>query len=420
MNTNILDYRVTDEGNELWTDAIQSAIDACATSGGGRVVIPAGHYVSGTIWLKSHVELYLEHGARLVASTNQEDYNAPDAYMQNYGCEVEEWLGQHFILAIEQEDVAITGSGVIDGSGDAFFEEPWEPQYSYWMKGVAQAKDKEKLRPGQLICFVECKHVLVEDVTITNTPCWACFWHGCDVVTAKGVKILNPPYFCNTDGLDIDSCRYVTVSDCIILTGDDAIAIRNAAHRLRDKTRSCEYITITNCVLSTGACGMRFGVGKGVIRHVQVSNLTVEQAGALFCLISGYVGSGHITIEDVHIQNVSAVNVSHPFEIQDESEAGIKKVSLRDVSVEARYGSHIITPRVGTISDITLENVSIDIKAAKNAKHVDASADRAVLSCQGVDGLSLNRVRVRVDEEFRAMWDEDVRFTDCTDVEERF
>lgn len=418
MNTNILDYRTKKVRNGVFTEVIQAAIDACAASGGGRVVIPAGSYVSGTICLKSHVELHIEHGARLIASKNREDYNVLDAYQQNYSCEVEQWLGQHFILVIEQEDVAITGNGVIDGSGDAFFEEPWEPQYSYWMHGVAQAKDKEKLRPGQLICFVECKDVVVQDVTITNTPCWACFWHGCDVVTAKGIKVLNPPYFCNTDGLDIDACRHVTVSDCIILTGDDAIAIRNAAHRLKDKTRTCEYITITNCVLSTCACGIRFGVGQGVIRHVRVSNLTVEQAGALFCLISGYVGSGHVTIEDVHIQNVSATNVSHPMEIQDESEAGLKNISLKDIKVEARYGSHIITPKVGTISDITLDNVSIDIKAPKIAKHTDACADRAVLSCRGVRGLFMNRVRVRVDEEFRDMWDTGVEFTDCSGVEE--
>ena len=418
MNTNILDYGAISGSSQVCTVAIQTAIDVCAASGGGRVTVPAGTFVSGTIWLKSHVELHLEHGARLVASTNRADYNPLDAYEQNYSCEREEWLGQHFILAIEQEDVAITGSGVIDGSGDAFFEEPRESEYSYWMHGVSMAKDKEQLRPGQLICFVECQNVMVENVTITNTPCWACFWHGCDVVTVHGIKILNPAHFCNTDGVDIDSCRYVTVSDCIILTGDDAIAIRNAAHRLKNKERTCEYITITNCVISTCASGMRFGVGTGAIKHVQVSNLTVKEAGALFCLISGYIGSGCVSIEDVHIQNVSATNVSHPFEIQDCSEAGIRNVSFTNIEVEARYGSHILTPKFGTLSDISMHNVKIGMKAPKIPKHVDACKDVAVLSCEQAKNLFFNHVCVCVDEEFQSDWEEDVSFSGCQGVEE--
>lgn len=420
MNTNIIDYGAISGSSQVCTAAIQTAIDACAASGGGRVTVPTGTFVSGTIWLKSHVELHLEHGARLVASTNREDYNALDAYEQNYGCEIEQWTGEHFILAIDQQDVAITGTGVIDGSGHAFFEEPWEPEYSYWMHGVAQAKDKEKLRPGQLICFVECQNILMENVTVTNTPCWACFWHGCDVVTVHGVKILNPAYFCNTDGLDIDSCRYVTVSDCIILTGDDAIAIRNAAHRLKNKERTCEYITITNCVLSTCASGIRFGVGYGAIKHVQVSNLTVQEAGALFCLISGYNGSGCVSIEDVHIQNVSAAHVSHPFEIQDCSEAGIKNISLTDIRVESRYGSHIMTPKFGTLSDISLQNVVIRVKAPKIQKHVDACKDEAVLTFERAENVFLNHVAVHVGEEFLQDWKKDVSFVDCKNVEEVF
>ena len=114
MNTNILDYGAQSGMTTICTTAIQEAIDACASSGGGRVTIPAGTYVSGTIWLRSHVELHLEHGARLIASTNREDYNALDAYPQNYSWPPEEWVGQHFILAVEVEDVVVEAEDIED------------------------------------------------------------------------------------------------------------------------------------------------------------------------------------------------------------------------------------------------------------------------------------------------------------------
>lgn len=417
MNTNILDFGAVNGATNVCTKAIQKAIDECAASGGGRVTVPAGVYKSGTLWLRSHVELHLEHGAKLIASTNREDYNALDAYEQNYGWPPEEWVGQHFILAIEEEDVAITGTGTIDGSGDSFFGEICDKGYSYWMHGVALAKDKEKLRPGQLICFVECTNVRVENVTIQNTPCWACFLHGCDYATIHGVKVFNPPHFCNTDGIDIDSCRYVTVSDCMIFTGDDALAVRCAAYRLKNKERNCEYITVTNCVISTCACGVRIGVGKGKIRHVQLSNLTIVEAGALFCLTSGYAGSGHVAIEDVHVQNVSATSVSHPFEILDHAEAGIHDVSFDNIHVEARYSSHFTAPQKGTISNISLRNVDIEMIHSDGLKYVENKPERTVMNCSGATELLLEHIRIHMNEEERKEWAHDVTFTDCSEVE---
>ena len=419
MNTNILDYGASSGSMHICTTAIQAAIDACAKSGGGRVTVPAGTYVSGTIWLRSHVELHLEHGAKLIASTNRADYNDEDAYMQNYGCAPEEWVGQHFILAIEEDDVAITGTGTIDGSGDFFFGEICDYGTAYWMHGVALAKDKEKLRPGQLICFVECTNITVKDVTIKNTPCWACFFHGCEVVSVYGVKVFNPSHFCNTDGIDIDTCRYVTVSDCIVNTGDDAIAIRCAAKRLRNKERRTEYISITNCILSTCACAMRIGVGIGSIKHVRVSNLTVAEAGALFCLMSGYMGSGKVEIEDVHIQNVSATNVSLPFEVQDGAEAGIRNISFNDIQVETRFGSHIKTAKQNTISNVCFRNV--DIRAKHPGMPVNIvegkATETSVMRFEGVEDLLLERVRITVDDNIRDEWAKDIQLTDCTAVE---
>ena len=249
-------YSILDFGakeNTPSTKSIQAAIDACAANGGGRVVIPSGLYVSGTIWLKSNVELHLEMGAILKASSDIDDYNDEDAYPQNYGVPVENWRGKHFIIALEADNVAITGNGTIDGCGDAFFgtERFFENPYC-WEGGYITSKDKERLRPGQCVCFIECTNVRVRDIAVKNTPCWSIFFHGCEHVQVRGVRITNPYEFVNTDGLDIDCCRFVTVSDCIIHTGDDAIAIRCDSTKLKNP-KPCEYVAITNCVLSSNS-----------------------------------------------------------------------------------------------------------------------------------------------------------------------
>ena len=418
MNTDITTYGAVADSTEVCTVAIQSAIDACAASGGGRVTVPAGTFVSGTIWLKSNVELHLEHGCRLVASKEREDYNALDAYEQNYGCLHEEWLGQHFILAIEQKNVAITGTGTIDGSGDSFFGDTRWSGVDCWMYGFALSKDKEKSRPGQLICFIECTGVTMTDITVVNAPCWACFFHGCDVVSVRGIKVFNPPHHGNTDGIDIDTCRYVTVSDCIIKTGDDAIAVRCAAHRLKNKDRICEYVTITNCFLSSSASIIRFGVGRGAIKHVQVSNLTVGEAGTLFTLMTGYLGKGNVQMKDIHIQHVSAENVRRPFQIEDASGVGIDQVILSDIYTDAKRPSDITSIKDGTLSGFVFRNIDIEAKeVAKKRSDQENKVELSVMNFKGVQDLLLERVCIHVEESLRDEWVQDVRFENCTAVE---
>jgi len=416
MNINILDYGAVADAKTVCTKEIQAAIDACATAGGGRVIVPTGSFVSGTIWLKSHVELYLERGARLIASRNRADYNLLDAFEQNYGDEREEWVGQHFILCLEQEDVAITGYGTIDGSGDEFFEEPKHSKWAYYQHGSAIAKDKVALRPGQLIEFVESKHILIENVTITNSPCWCCFMYGCDVVNIRGLKVFNPKHCMNTDGIDIDACKYVTISDCIIHTGDDAIAVRCDLASLKDKTRTCEYVTITNCVFNVSSGAIRFGVGTGAVKHVRVSNITVEEAGCNFGFMTGWIREGRCYLEDIHISNVSCANVARPFEIDDTCKAGMKNITFENINIQTRYGGFFVVPQPGSIQNVTFRNFSV--KLIEGAKYLgEIKERRTVMYIAGVDGLNLERVQVRVEDSVRHLWTKDVEIVDCENVD---
>lgn len=354
MNTNICDFGAVSGGTVLCTEAIQEAIDACAQSGGGRVTVPPGVYLTGTVWLRDNVELHLEHGSVLKASTNMEDYNALDAYEQNFSYAPEQWVGKHLILAIECKNVALTGSGTIDGSADHFMGELEFFSVHVWRNGIRNARDKVNYRPGQLICFVECERVLVENVTLQNYPCWGCFLHGSEYVTIHGVKIFNPETYGCADGIDIDCCRFVTVSNCIIDTGDDGITLRGCNKRLK-KDRACEYVTVTNCVIGVSASAFRIGVGTGKIRHVRISNITVTRGSPLY-MMTAFSGSGGVSIEDVTVSNVSGTNCLLPMKMYEYAGVPLRNITLENFVVEADSYFELCSFFPDSTSDITLRN----------------------------------------------------------------
>lgn len=399
---NIKDFGAVADGRTLCTESIQRAIDACYENGGGRVVIPAGEFVTGTVWLKDHVELHLEIGALLLASTNMDDYNADDAYPQNFWSANEEWRGAHLILAVECEDVAVTGLGVIDGRGDFFYEEPreypWMSGYG-WRYGMSKSRDKEILRPGQLVCFIESRHVTVEDITMRNCTCWSCFLHGCEYVNIRGIKVFNEKTAGNTDGIDIDCCRFVTVSDCIIDTGDDAITVRCCTARLKNKEMLSEYITVTNCNLAVSASAFRIGVGTGLIRHVRVSNITIARAGTAINYMTSYAQNGEAHIEDVNFSNISAYNVGHPIQIGG-SVGSIRRVTLENMRLYGMARSTVEASEKGILSDITLRNIDIHLIPPTDGtikKQIEKRGAYA-LSVKNVCGAVLDGVRVFHDD----------------------
>lgn len=362
MGINILDFGAKADGITLNTAAIQTAIDVCAQAGGGRVTVPAGTYKSGTLWLKSGVELHLETGARLLASDNMGDYNDVTAYEQNAGCPSEGWVGKHLIIALEAENCAVTGFGTVDGNCHAFVEKccdyaGYHVNYT-WENGISKLRDEEQQRPGQLICFVECRHVAVQDITIQNSPCWSCFVHGCAFVQIRGIKVQNPHWMLNSDGIDIDCCCDVTIADCIVHTGDDGITLRTSGRRLKKKDVCCENVTITNCVIHTGVCAFRIGVGEGVIRHVRVSNIVVGQCARLVQFCTAYLQNGRASAEDVNFSNISAANTALFLEAFARNGAYIRNVTMENIrSTSARMST--ITAEDGCVENFTLRHVEI-------------------------------------------------------------
>ena len=295
---NIIDFGAIGDGVTVNTEAIQRAIDA-----GGVVYVPSGVFVTGTLYLKSHGGLHLAPGAVLRASTDREDYNAVDYCPQNAVFASEFMAGTHLITAVEQEDVFIEGSGCIDGYSHYWVNESLKyPSCDFWGHPPADAN-----RPAQMIFFAECKRVRVENVRLKNSPFWHLFFHGCEDVFVRGVQINGEKKQWVNDGIDVDCCSRVTISDCIISTGDDGITLRANGKRLVNKDAVCEDVVISNCIITSYLdYGIRIGVGNGIIRNCSFSNIIIKNSLNGIGVTCRFSPAGSCTtVENVSFNGVS-------------------------------------------------------------------------------------------------------------------
>lgn len=329
---NVRDFGAVGDGVTMDTAAIQKAIDA-----GGMVNFPPGSYLTGTLYLKSYGGLHLEQGAKIVASSNPADYNADDFCVQNRPRYHEEASGAHLIVGVEVSHVTISGDGIIDGSRKAFQHTPL-PSGKY---------EVDKWRPAQMIYFVESDHINIRNVELNNAPYWTCFIHGCEDVTIYGVKIFTEWRTRNGDGIDIDcSCR-VTVSDCIIDTGDDCITLRADLQQLKNQDRPCEDVVVTNCILKTCCNAIRVGVGSGIIRKAVLGNLVIRETRTGICVVSKYGAYAGVNIHDVKFHDI-IMECKRPFLIQssikgplDAEEQHLSDLEFTNISGSADRGSLI-------------------------------------------------------------------------------
>lgn len=423
---NILTYNAVPDGKTLNTEIIQQAIDDLASRGGGTVVVPSGVYVTGTIWLRNNVELHLEMGAVLKGSTDLADYCTADDFQQNAFSTVEQWNGAHLIVGLEVNNVAITGPGTIDGSAPDFFEEelaPFRPRFT-WAKGLRLAKDKVNLRPGQMCAFYESSNIRIENLSLRNSCCWTIFLHGCNNAFISGIKIDNNPDNANTDGIDIDCCDSVIVSNCIINTGDDAITLRGNPKRLKDNTKICQNIAITNCVLDCSVCAFRIGVGDGTITNAIISNICIRHAATGFLFQSAYwKPSTGTNISNISISNIQAQDLAYPIRITSGAEsatAQIKNITITDFQADCYAhcdfsGSEITQPRNITIRNCHFNIVKSPIKLLDPEEY-----PKAFLSIKRVDNIRFDNVTVNWDQSAEPTWktvlhkdDSPVVFKDC-------
>ena len=356
---NVRDFGAVGDGKAKDTAAIQKAIDA-----GGMVHFPPGVYLSGTLYLRSNGGLDLEPGAVLLASPDREDYNADDFCVQNTVSAKEHVSGAHFIVAVEQKNIVIRGGGIIDGNRKAFYNEIRKEHPCKFKLG--------EWRPGQMVYFCECENIRVSDVEMNNAPYWTFFLHGCEWATIRGLRIWNDYRTHNGDGIDLDCCRFVTVSDCIIHSGDDCITFRGDDKRLK-RIRACENITITNCILGTPCNAFRVGVGNGLIRNCTVANIIIQDTRTGIQVNSRYSpGSEGVTIENILFSDI-LMDVKRPVAIcsdvrgtQDEQIKPIRDLVFRNLNGTACRSNFVESNRRGDICDIVFSGVRLKYKGGED------------------------------------------------------
>jgi polygalacturonase len=292
---NVREYGAAGDGQVLETAALQAAVDACQRQGGGMVFFPAGKYLTGPLFLRDDIHLYLDAGAVLLGSENPADYPVSDHRWE--GAEQATYAplltGQHL------KNITISGRGRIDGQGAVWWHRFREGGLKY-------------PRP-RLISFADCENVLVEGVTLVNSPSWTINPVRCSNLTVRGVTIDNPADSPNTDGINPDSCQHVHISDCYVSAGDDCITLKAGSEDERPERRApCRDITIVNCTLAHGHGGVVIGSEmNGGVQNVVISNCIFVGTDRGIRLKSRR-GRGGI-IEDVRASNLIMTDVLCPF-----------------------------------------------------------------------------------------------------------
>lgn len=418
MDCSILEFGAIGDGKTLNTACIQKAVDRVAESGGGRVSVPKGIFVTGTIRLQDHIELHLEEGAVIKGSPDLSHYNDLEEYPQNFQSEREGWSGKHLILAVEKKNVAITGKGTVCGNGEAFFDAPHRcKSFNYfWSRGIAKAVNGQ--RPGQMIVFVECQNICLTDFRMEDSTCWSLLLHGCENAEIFGLTVRNPLNHANTDGIDLDCCRDVSVSHCDIDTGDDAIAIRCSGKRLKSGRSVCERIRISDCKLASSACGIRFGVGVGKICDVVCKDLSITRAGSALELMTAYRKNGDANLSDISLESIRAVNASYPFRFLQWNESTIQNVRISDYRAESFCAATFECELKGSIRDVSVRDFSVKIVPAPFVLDERAPAERGeyAVFAQGVKGLYLENVAVSVSDSCKEEWKGLSAFPECENV----
>ena len=265
------------------TAALQTAIDQCAAAGGGSVVLSNGIFLSGAFRLRSGVDLHIDRTAKLLASPDIADFPEWSDVKHVKSENLPRGRNACFIFADEADRISITGEGTIDCNGHCHVKEKEDPNWT----GLRYERKLplEKTLP-RVVFFTGCRDVKIKDVTLTNSPGgWGYWLHDCDRVQVNGLKILVNVEYPNNDGIHINCCRDVTVSDCIIESGDDAIIVRANSRSLAEN-KSCERVVVSNCTIRSWANGIRIGfVNDGVIRNCSFSNIAMHDTSTGICIM---------------------------------------------------------------------------------------------------------------------------------------
>jgi Glycosyl hydrolases family 28 len=345
---NVRAFGAMGNGKVLETGSIQRAVDACSDLGGGVVYFPPGSYLTGTIFLKGKVSLYLEAGATLLGSTQLEHFRAIQPRIRSY---TDEYVQHSLIYAEDVDDIGIAGRGVIDGQGAAFKD----PSY--------------RIRP-YLLRIVSCRNVSITDITLKDSPMWVQHYLACENVNIEGITVRSRVNI-NNDGIDIDASSRVRISNCDIWSGDDAIVLKSTLDR------PCRDVTVTNCVLSSLGNAFKLGTESvGGFENISFSNTAIygtnDSAVALETVDGGH--TTNIAVENLTIRDTRSVlfirlgnRARPPYNGARQPGVGsLKHIVISNLEAEGadEIGCSITGVPKRAIGDVSLSDIMIRFKGA--------------------------------------------------------
>lgn len=396
----VADYGAVPDGRTKNTEAFTAAVEACSDAGGGRVLVPAGKWLTGPIHLRSRVDLHLDKDAVIVFSPDFEDY-LPPVLTRWEGMEC--YAYSPLIYARDCTDIAITGKGSLDGNGDA-----WAPLRS--RKGQARDRllemiaeetpvaqrvfdtEEHPIRPS-FIQPVNCRNVLIEGLKISSGPMWTVHIIYSENVIVRGLDVRT--HGPNTDGLAVDSSRSVLAEDCSFDTGDDCIVIKSGRDEDgRRVNKPSENIIVRRCRTARGHGGVVIGsemsggvrnvyvhdcrfdgtdtgirmktrMGRGgVVERVWFSDITMGNIAGDAVKINMYYGSGPEPrdtsiapiFKNIHISNVSCSHAARAVAVDGHSESPIVGLTMHGLSIECDDGLYCRNLRGSALTDLHIKS----------------------------------------------------------------
>ena len=398
----IADYGALPDGKTDCLPAIRAAIQACEAAGGGRVRVPAGaFFVKGPIHLKSNIDLHIAAGANVKFSTDPQDY-LPVVFTRWEGVECYNYSS--LIYALGQENIAITGAGTLDGQASNANWWSWSGKKEYgWQPGMPSQADplcrprlygwndretplEERilgeggyLRPN-FIQFYQCNNVLIEGVTLRNSPMWIMHPVLCENVSVKGVKVIS--HGPNSDGCDPESCNNVLIENCYFDTGDDCIALKSGRNQDgRRINRPIENVVVRDCEMKDGHGGVVIGSEvSGGARNIFAENCVMDSPNldrALRIKTNKLRGG---RIENLYFRNITVgevkeavLRINMHYEIISDSSEGyipeVENIFVENVTAaKSKYGILIEGyDAAHPVKNVHLKNCRFDGVAAGNS-----------------------------------------------------
>lgn len=365
------------------TANLQAAIDQVHAAGGGVVSVPVGVWELATVFLKSGITLEVPANAVLKASGNIGDFPVTTQQHDN-----KDRQPYHFLVAEDAENISIVGDGVIDGNGMAFWTEPARELAKRGVDLQAYCDElglppayrnanhpwyrEKSARPSPMLEFKRVRHLRLRGITIANSPGWTVHAHDCDDLHIHGITIANCLYGPNTDGLDLNGCRDVRISDCDLTCGDDAVIIKAMSD-----SRSSERITVSNCIISSNCAALGLGAENNhAIRDICFTGCVIRQALRAFqiemwdtgtvenVVVSNLTGTLHT---EIPLQRAIYVNVGCNARPKDGTWGLCRNLQFSNISLNTRGRCLFTAPDGARIENVVLRDVHLIFDAVENA-----------------------------------------------------